>query len=121
MITPQVQNMIRIAKRLKAATGYLELGMAQHALDTLEDLEDLGPFEGPVELLRGEALRLQHRYTDAEKSLKIAARKFPSPQDRSAWLALSNCYRQAGDTDRAIRCLGRARGARPPKRRREPS
>ena len=119
MITPKVRHMIRIAKRLAAATGYLELGMTQHALDTLEGLSDLGPFEGPVELLRGEALRIQHRYADAEKSLKIAARKFPSPEDRTAWLALSNCYRQAGDVDGAVRMLARARGAHPPKKKRK--
>jgi len=117
MIKPEVRHMIRIAKRLAAATGYLELGMTQHALDSLEGLGNLGPFEGPVELLRGESLRLQHRYDEAEKSLQIAAKKFPAPGDRTAWLALSNCYRQAGDVDGAVQMLARARGAHRPKKK----
>jgi len=111
-------QLIRVAKRVKEATGYFELGMTQHTLDCLEGLGDLGPFEAEVALLRGEALRAQHRYAAAETALKTAARKFPSPFDRSAWFALSLCYRQAGDTDRAVQSLARARGAMP--RRRPP-
>ena len=113
-----IRQLVRVARRLKEATGYLELGMAQHALDRLEGLGKLGPFEAEVELLRGEALRLQHRYDDAKVALKTAARKFPAPYDRSAWLALSLCYRQVGDMNRAIQSLARARGALPAKRRR---
>ncbi len=110
------RQLVRVAKRLKEAAGYFDLGMMQHTLDCLEGLGDPGPLEAEVQLLRGEALRMQHRYDDAATALKTAARKFPSPFDRSAWLALSLCYRQAGDTGRAIRSLARARGARPPKR-----
>ena len=101
----------RIAKRLVEATGYLELGMPEHALGRLEGLGDLGPMAAEVDLLRGEALRCQHRFEDAAHSFQQAARKFPSPQKRAAWLALSRCYRQAGDTDRAIQSLANARGA----------
>jgi tetratricopeptide (TPR) repeat protein len=108
-------NMIRIAKRLEQACGYLELGMTQQALDRLEGLGELGPFEAEVALVRGEALRMQERYADAASCLKTAARKFPPPFNRSAWFALSLCYRQAGDTRRAINSLGRARGAGWPK------
>jgi predicted Zn-dependent protease len=111
----------RVAKRLQQAIGYLELGMAQHALDGLTGLGDLGPLEAEVQLLRGQALRIQRRFDDAATAFKTAARKFPSPLDRSAWFALSQCYRQAGDTGRAIQSLARARGANPPTRgRRNP-
>lgn len=110
---------VRITKRLRHATGYLELGMPQHAIDCLEGLGELGPLEAAAELLRGEALRIQHRFTDAAHSLETAARKFTAPHDRPAWLALSLCYRQAGDTDRAIQMLAHARGAKPPAPRSE--
>lgn len=112
---------VRITKRMAAAAGYLELGMADHALERLSGLDDLGPLESEVELLRGEALRCQHRYAEAATSFKNAAKKAPSPQDRTAWLALSMCYRQAGDTARAIQSLAQARGARLPKRKPKPS
>jgi len=121
MTTPEVRQMIRVAKRLRQATGYLELGMTQHALDSLEGLGDLGPFEGPADLLRGEALRIQCRFEDAAKSLRRAAKSFPAPHDKTAWLALSHCYRQVGDTDRAVQSLARARGAQPPKKKRKSS
>jgi len=113
-MTLDIRQLARVARRLREATGYLELGMTQHTLDRLEDLGELGPFEAEVELLRGVALRMQHRYDDAASALKTAAQKFPSPYDRSAWYALSLCYRQVGDMDRAIQSLARARGALPP-------
>jgi tetratricopeptide (TPR) repeat protein len=112
-------QMIRVAKRLQQAHGYLELGMTQQALDRLEGLKELGPFEAEVALVRGQAFRMQHRYADAATALKSAARKFPPPFDRSAWFALSLCYRQAGDTGRAINSLGIARGAGSPKQKPE--
>lgn len=114
------RQLVRVAKRLLQASGYLELGMRQHALDRLDGLGDLGPFEAAVELLRAEALRGQHRYQDAATSFKNAARKFPSPQNKPVWLASSLCYRQAGDILRAIQSLARARGARPRTTRRRP-
>ena len=102
---------VRVAKRMAEAVGYLELGLTQHALDRLEGLGDLGPLEAQVEFLRGEALRFQHRYEDAATSFKNAAKKAPAPHNRAAWLASSLCYRQAGNTQRAIQSLARARGA----------
>jgi tetratricopeptide (TPR) repeat protein len=107
------RQLVRVAKRLEEAHGYFELGMTEQALDCLEGLGELGPFEAEVQLLRGEALRRQHRFDDAAVALQTAASKFPSPYDRPAWYALSLCYRQAGDMNRAIQSLARARGARP--------
>jgi tetratricopeptide (TPR) repeat protein len=108
------KQMVRVAKRMRQASGYLEIGMPQQALDRLESMGTLGPFEAEVELLRGEAMRMQHRYEEAAVSFAIAARKFPPPQSKTAWLALSLCWQQVGDTDRAIQMLGMARGAKPP-------
>ncbi len=104
-------QLVRVAKRLREAQGYFELGLTQRTLDCLDGLGELGPFEAEVELLRGQALRMEHRYDDAASALEAAARKFPAPYDRSAWYALSLCYRQVGDMNRAIQSLARARGA----------
>jgi len=112
-MTFDIRQLVRVARRVQEATGYFELGMMQHTLDCLDGLGELGPFEAEAELLRGEALRMQHRYDDAASALRTAARKFPAPFDRSAWFALSLCYRQVGDMNRAIQSLARARGARP--------
>ncbi len=109
------KQMVRVAKRMQQATGYLELGMAQQALGCLDGLGFLGPFQAEVALIRGAALQKQHRYDEAVQSFEVAARTAPPPLDRSAWLALSLWYRQAGDVNRAIQMLGNARGARPPK------
>ena len=106
-------QMVRIAKRLVEATGYLELGMTQHTLDRLSDLGEVGPFEADVEMLRGEALRQQHRYADAAVALKGTAVKASSPHSKSAWLAVALWYREAGNADQAIHSLARARGALP--------
>ncbi len=103
----------RVSKRLRAATGYLELGMTQHALDSLDGLAETGPFHAAAEFLRGEALRLQRRFDAAAVHFAAAARAFPEPHDRSAWLALSQCLRGVGDDDSALDMLARARGAKP--------
>ena len=107
------RQMVRVIKRMRQAAGYLELAMPQQALDRLESMGTLGPLEAEVELLRGEAMRMQHRYEEAAVSFAIAARKSPPPQSKAAWLALSLCWQQVGDKDRSIQMLGLARGANP--------
>jgi tetratricopeptide (TPR) repeat protein len=104
-----------VARRLREATGFMELGLPQYALDRLDGLDDPGPFTAQIELVRGEALRRQHRYRDAAVSLKRAAANFPTPYDKPAMLALSACYHQAGDQIGAINALASARGAGPKK------
>jgi tetratricopeptide (TPR) repeat protein len=104
--------MIRVSKRLTQATGYLELDMCQQALECLDNLGPLGPFEGEVELLRGDAFRRQRRFREAARSFKAAAQKFSlSAQDRETYLAMWMCYRQAGNMPEAMEMLARARGA----------
>ena len=102
-----------VARRLREATGFMELGLPQYALDRLDGLDEPGPFAAQIELVRGEALRRQHRYSDAAVSLKRAAAKFPAPYDKPAMLALSVCYRQAGDHVGAVNALASVRGAGP--------
>ncbi len=107
----------RVLRRLSEAKGYLELGMTQHALACLDKIRNAGPFTAAVEMIRGEAARREHRFEAAANSFEAAARILESPHDRPVWLTLSMCYRQAGDTDRAIESLANARGALPPKMR----
>ena len=115
-MTDDERQFMRVAKRVCAATGYLELGMAQHALDCLTELGPSGPFEAEIELLRGEALRRQERFKDAAVALKAAADKLPAPHDVAAWLALSLCQKRAGDMVDSINTLAKARGASPLRR-----
>lgn len=106
-------QLVRISKRVTKAAGYLELDLPQNALESLSDVGQSGPFEGEIEMLRGEAYRRQRRFADAAKAFKTAARK-GSP-DRDACLALSICLQQVGQTGQAIQMLARARGANQPK------
>ncbi len=110
-MTFDMKQLRRIAHRMREASGYLELGMAQQALDRLDDLGELGPFEGEVSLLRGEAYGAQEKFTEAEASFKTAAKLLPPPYRRPAFLALSMVYQEVGDTDRASQALASARGA----------
>jgi tetratricopeptide (TPR) repeat protein len=93
-MTLQLAQLLRIGKRLTQAAGYLELHMPQQALDSLEGLGPLGPFEAEAEFLRGHALRMQHRYREAARKFKLAAQKLPAQQDPDAWVALAEIYRQ---------------------------
>jgi tetratricopeptide (TPR) repeat protein len=113
-MTPEHTQFLRIVRRIREATGYAELGMYQHALNRLSDLGTPGPLEAEVALVRGEMLRLMGRLEEAEGEFHTAAVKFPSPQDRTAWLALSLLYREAGNASMAASMLGRARGAQSP-------
>jgi tetratricopeptide (TPR) repeat protein len=107
-------QLIRVAKRLNQALGYLELGMPQQALDSLESLGPLGPFDAEVEYLRGHALRMQHRYREAARKFRLAAEKLPPQDDDAAWLALSAIYSTIGDGLKAIEMPGRTgRGNHP--------
>lgn len=106
-----VAKIIRTAKRLQEATGYLELGMTQHALDSLEGLE-AGPLEAEVTTLRHMAQRLQHGHHDTAVSLQETTEQ--EPTNKTEWLTLSLCYHLAGDVQHAIQALARARGAHPP-------
>ena len=105
---------IRATKRLDAAEGYLELRMPRQALERLDGIGEAGPLHPVVEMLRGKALWLEHRYDDAVRSLQFAAQNIDAPHDRPAWLALSVYYKNHGQQDKALDSLARARGANLP-------
>ncbi len=106
------KQLVRIAKRLVEATGYLELGMIQHTLDELDSLASRGFFQAEIKILRGEALRQQNRYASAATALKLSAREASSPHSKAAWLALSSPCPSLGGRDRAGPSLARARDDR---------
>jgi len=86
----------RIMRRLRAAEGYLELGLPAHAQTELEAVEHPGPFEGPYMLMMGECLRAQERYEEAIAPLRHAARALPMPVGRQAWESLAECLTRSG-------------------------
>lgn len=88
-------------RQLAAAEGYLDLGMPQHALDELIGVEESGPLEAPVQLLRGEALKALEKYGEAIAPLQRAAQLIPAPHNKAAWMSLSECFRLRGQTELA--------------------
>lgn len=109
-----VAKIIRTAKRLQEATGYLELGMAQHSLDCLDRLSDAGPLKAEVAALRDRAQRLQHRCAGTAVSVQDSPVQETTPKSKETWLTLSVCYQLAGDVDHAVQALAQARGAKLP-------
>ena len=63
---------VRVTKRMMEATGYLELGMTQHALDRLTGIGELGPLEAEVELIqsRNELQQVEGDLIEQEAALK---------------------------------------------------
>lgn len=88
-------HLVRAAKRITQAAGYLELGLIPQALSQLEGLSDFGPFDAAADLIRGEAFRSQQRHEDAAKWFRRAARKFANPLHHAAMIALSHCLQAA--------------------------
>ena len=56
-----VSNRVRVQRILRESEGYLELGMAQRALETLARVEDPGSSKGQWLYLTGEAYRALER------------------------------------------------------------
>ncbi|MGD9648473.1 MAG: tetratricopeptide repeat protein [Pirellulales bacterium] len=102
---------LRLAQRLRAAEGYLELGMAEHALRVLDEIEEPNSSQGSVDYLRGEALRSLERYEDALVPLQRAVERLPSKIN--IWIALGWCQKRTGQLDLAIESLEKALTAEP--------
>lgn len=90
-----LEQLVRAAKRITHAAGYLELGLIPQALNQLEGIPEFGPFEAAADLIRGEAFRCQQRHEDAAKWFRQAAHKFANPLNQVALMALSHCLRAA--------------------------
>lgn len=103
-----IKQRIRREQLIRQTEGYLELGMYQEGLQTLERLESGQDgsgesLDGHAIFLRGEAYRSLERYQEAQKWLKRAADRMPD--NVHIWLALGWCYKRTGRIDRAIRAL----------------
>ncbi len=92
----------KIVKRLAAAEGYLELGLPEYALTELDTVKEAGPFEAISQLLRGEALQAEERFSEAIPALNKAAELVPAPFNQRALLGLSRCYRAEGNETLAV-------------------
>lgn len=98
---------VRRQQLVRQAEGYLELGMAQHALDVLSRFGDGEALPGTVYFLRGEALRWLKRYDEAVACLNLAAEMSPG-RSSEIGLALGWCYKRSGRIDLAIQSLRQA-------------
>lgn len=96
----------RIRRTRREAEGYLELGMPQHAMLTLERHNRLVRTDARSSYLLGEALRELRHYRAAlaplHRSLELI------PDDIHVWMALAWCYKRVGKVDHAIDALERA-------------
>lgn len=96
---------------VREAEGYIELGMYDHAIASLDRLGDAADFDARVAYLRGEALRWQERFDEALVEFHRAADAMPD--DIHVWLAMGWCYKRTGRIDLAIESLRRARAVEP--------
>ena len=94
---------IRVRREVE---GYLELGMPDHALQTLERISTPAAFSSEALYLRGESLRMLHRYGEAIGPLEQAAKA--APDDVGIRIALGWCYKRTGRLDLAIDALQQA-------------
>ena len=95
---------VRVLKRLKAAVGYHELGMTQHALrclDSLTPLGTIGPFGLVTEVLRGEFVEHPENHVSAAKALETIACMLPTPARNAIRMTLAACYGQGNDAGRS--------------------
>jgi len=86
---------VRVLKRLKAAVGYHELGMTQHALrclDSVELLDTIGRFHLVADILRGEFANHVEKEISAAKALETVAWMVPGQERRAIRMTLAACY-----------------------------
>jgi Flp pilus assembly protein TadD len=96
---------------VREAEGYIELGMYDHAIASLDRLGDAADFDARAAFLRGEALRWLERFAEALVELHHAADAMPD--DIHVWLAMGWCYKRIKRIDLAIEALRRAREVEP--------
>lgn len=92
----RVQMTPRTVRRLLAADGYLDLGLADRAAAELEQISVAGPLEGPRLLLLGLARKQLGDFGAAVRHLERAARMMPRAVRRFVWRELVDAYRGVG-------------------------
>ncbi|MEK6247495.1 MAG: tetratricopeptide repeat protein [Planctomycetales bacterium] len=91
---------------ISQAEGYLELGMVEHALSTIDQLGRSDDLEAHVLFLKGEAFRAARQYKEALKELKRAAKS--TPEEIQIWISMGWCYKRTNRTNMAIQSLDQA-------------
>jgi len=105
------RNRIRRSKLQREAEGYLELGLAQQALNTIARIGDTTAWDAKTLYIWGEALRTLERHEEALGPLCRAAEA--SPENIHVHLALGWCYKRTGQIHLAINALEKALAAEP--------
>jgi len=100
------RNRLLLQRTIEEAEGYLELGMVEHALRTLQRRGKLVHGNGRACYLMGEALRELECYHEALFPLERSSLLIPD--DIHVWLALGWCYKRTGQLAKAISALERA-------------
>ena len=97
-------ELIRILKGLRAAVGYHELQMPQHAMRCLHalPLASISAFEPVAEILRRGIIKNKADAASIVEALREAACSVPSPVKDAFNLALVVCYGNSFDRP----CLG---------------
>ncbi len=95
------QTRIRVKLAERQAEGYLELGMAEHALEAIRRLGSDQGFGPRTYYLWGEALRYLEHYEEALAPLQKAADLMP--EHTAVWLALGWCHKRTSRIALAIR------------------
>jgi tetratricopeptide (TPR) repeat protein len=99
------------ARRLQAASGYLDLEMPAHALRALEGIArpEATPFE--FHYLRGQALRIAGRFGEALVAFS-RAREY-QPENLDVLMGLAWCFKRTDQLARAISTMEEAYRAHP--------
>lgn len=106
-----VQDRLRSRKIRREAEGYLELGLPQHALQTLGRLGDPALFDAEALCLWGEGLQELGRFLEALLPLERAVRM--ASGDVRVNLALGWCYKRTGRLDLAVVAIQRSLKSNP--------
>ncbi|MFN0054192.1 MAG: TPR end-of-group domain-containing protein [Planctomycetales bacterium] len=96
----------RRARFLAAAEGYLTLGMAEHALRTLREIEDPDQALFQVNYLKGEAFKHLERHAEA---LVAYGRAFAEQPDHvDLLMGMAWCFKRTDQLPKAITAMERA-------------
>jgi tetratricopeptide (TPR) repeat protein len=96
----------RAARRIEAARGYLSLEMPDHALKELAGVRNPDRHRFDLSRLRGDALRLLGRFSDAAFAYTRALAE--RPDALPALMGVAACYRHLGQIDRAAAAMEEA-------------
>jgi len=92
-----------VMQALTQAEGYLELGLPEWALRSVDRCDTFGPFAYEAHYLKGEALRALERYDQALIPLREAVRLRPDAV--APRVALGWCLKRTRHLDQAIQVL----------------